>query len=97
MIDVTKEAAISFNAARKFPELQRDGKRPDIATIYRWASRGVRGVRLEAVQIGGTRCTSHEAVKRFLQKLTEENAPASEAEPVADTEQAEAELQAAGF
>lgn len=42
------------------------GRRPNISTLHRWATRGVRGVRLETVAVGHVRYTSVEAVRRFL-------------------------------
>ncbi|MEE8104221.1 MAG: DUF1580 domain-containing protein [Planctomycetota bacterium] len=41
-----------------------------VATIYRWTTAGVRGVVLETLQVGGTRCTTHEALQRFCELLT---------------------------
>jgi DNA helicase HerA-like ATPase len=42
------------------------GRRPNISTLHRWATRGVRGVTLETVAVGHVRYTSIEAVRRFL-------------------------------
>ena len=95
MIDLAKENPITLNAARDLPELQRDSKRPDLATLYRWSSkRGVRGVRLECVQIAGSRCTTVEAVRRFISALTEREigTPAATVEQVGDAARAEREL-----
>lgn len=47
----------------------RDGKRVHISTVYRWADRGINGVRLSTLRIGGTRYTSIEAVERFIAAL----------------------------
>lgn len=48
---------------------RRGGRKPHVATGYRWASRGVlvQGQRrvLETTKIGGTRYTSKEALERF--------------------------------
>ena len=53
MIDVNGEQLLTLaEAARSLPRC------PHIATIYRWISRGVKGVKLEAVRIGGTQYTS---------------------------------------
>lgn len=50
------------------------GKKLHISTIYRWASpRGLRGVRLETAQIGGSRYTSVEALMRFSSRITNQN------------------------
>jgi hypothetical protein len=43
--------------------------RPSAATLWRWAMRGVRGVKLDTVIIGGRRYTSHEAFARFTADL----------------------------
>ena len=49
---------------------RRGGKRLHKSTGFRWVQRGLRGVRLEAIRIGGTLCTSVEAVQRFFDALT---------------------------
>ena len=70
MIDVSTEHVISLaDAARGLPA-RRAGKRPHVSCIYRWTTTGCRGVVLEAVQIGATRCTSREALERFFGALT---------------------------
>ena len=35
-------------------------------TVWRWATKGVRGVKLESLAIGGKRITSREAFERFV-------------------------------
>jgi hypothetical protein len=40
------------------------------AVLYRWARTGLRGVKLEAVAVGGTFCTSEAALRRFFAALT---------------------------
>jgi hypothetical protein len=70
MIDPTTETLISLaDAARHLPR-RRAGKRPHVSCIYRWTVSGCRGVVLESIQVGGTRCTSREALARFFQRLT---------------------------
>lgn len=72
-IDIQSETVLSFaDAARQLPK-RRGGKRVNIATLYRWASQGFRGVFLEYLQVGGTRCTSLEALDRFFQGCTPGN------------------------
>jgi hypothetical protein len=44
--------------------------RPSIAALYRWHLRGVRGVRLETILIGGRRKTSIEAFGRFVERTS---------------------------
>ena len=40
------------------------------STIFRWQSRGVRGVRLETVRIGGRRYVSRDSLTRFALEST---------------------------
>lgn len=72
MIDLRTEEVFSLNEAAKKNLLpaRRAGKRPNVATFYRWAQRGVRGVVLETIQVGGTKCTSAEAIQRFCERLS---------------------------
>ncbi len=59
------ETLVSFVDAGDFVP----GK-PHAGQVYRWASRGLRGVKLEWVQVGGRRYTSREALNRFFERLT---------------------------
>lgn len=43
--------------------------RVGIATVYRWAKRGVKGQKLETYAVGQKYLTSHEAVHRFLEAI----------------------------
>jgi len=42
------------------------GVRPHLSTVIRWVTKGTRGVRLEAVMLGGRRMTTVENVERFV-------------------------------
>ncbi len=46
-----------------------NGKSVHWITCFRWATRGVRGIRLQATFTGGRRATSRQAVERFLAAL----------------------------
>jgi Protein of unknown function (DUF1580) len=81
MIDISTETVLSPAEARNRLPARRAGKRPDIATIYRWMQIGCRGIRLEFIVIGGTRCTSLEALQRFFDRLTEAAEPSAPAIP----------------
>jgi hypothetical protein len=70
MIDHRIEIVRSLTEAAAELPRRRGGKRVNVATLYRWASHGCRGVKLETIQIGGTRCTSVEALQRFFEALT---------------------------
>jgi hypothetical protein len=56
------------------------GRRPNISTLHRWATRGVRGVKLETVAVGHVRYTSIDAVRRFLNAKPTDPAPLIEVE-----------------
>lgn len=73
-IDTSTETIVSFNDARS--EFK-DGRRKSLATLHRWRLRGVKGVRLESVKIGGLRYTSLEAIDRFIQAQNAGNEPAA--------------------
>lgn len=59
--------------------------RPHVSTIWRWINRGIRGVKLETVMVGGRRFTSREALERFHQRITATSA--GEPLPVRTTRQ----------
>jgi hypothetical protein len=56
-------------AAKELPRRRR-GRRTHVSTLYRWMTSGCRGVVLESIQVGGTRCTSKEALMRFFERLS---------------------------
>ncbi len=60
------EQILSLTDAATMLPRRRGGRKPHVSTIYRWAKRGIHGVRLEIIQIGGTKCTSREALARFF-------------------------------
>lgn len=45
---------------------KRSGKKVHYSTLYRWATKGARGRKLETYMIGGVRFTSLEALERFI-------------------------------
>jgi hypothetical protein len=76
MIDTIHESPIPFRQIANELPRRRGGRKTHVATLYRWATAGCRGVVLESIQIGGTRCTSREALQRFFERLTHRNEPA---------------------
>ena len=70
MIDTLTETVVSLTEAAKLLPCRRGGKRIHLSCLYRWTVSGCKGVVLESVQIGGTRCTSREALSRFFTRLT---------------------------
>jgi hypothetical protein len=105
MIDLKTESPLSLaQAARIIPPTRLD-KPVHVSTVVRWILHGVRGVRLEAVRIGGRWITSQESLERFSAALTTKH-NASRMEPAAtqggslaqrrEQEQAERELDRMG-
>ena len=68
MIDPAQ--VISLAKAAKEQPTRRADKPTHISCLYRWTKAGCKGVKLEFIQIGGTRCTSREALARFFARLT---------------------------
>jgi len=69
MIDLASESVLTLSAAaREVPSLS--GRGVHVSTVWRWALRGCRGVRLETLMVGGVRYTSREALQRFAERLT---------------------------
>jgi hypothetical protein len=65
MIDPQTESLVSLtDAAKSLPN------RPNLTTVWRWRNRGVRGIKLETILIGGRRMTSREALSRFFAATT---------------------------
>ena len=71
MIDTSTENVIPLGQVPAEYPSRRPGKRINISTVWRWATQGCRGVRLETVVIGGGRFTSREAVQRFAERLSQ--------------------------
>ena len=69
VIDVGTETLISLRDVPRHLPARPNGKRVHISACYRWIQRGVRGVKLEAMRIGGTMYTSVEALGRFGLRL----------------------------
>lgn len=65
-IDPINEQLITLrDAAKLFPR-----ERIHVSAMYRYASKGCRGIVLETVQTPSGKATSAEAVARFLEQLT---------------------------
>jgi hypothetical protein len=69
MSNLSNETLITLREAAKSLPPRRAGRPVSAGTLFRWATAGLRGVRLEAVQMGGTKCTSKEALFRFFGRL----------------------------
>ncbi|HET6249493.1 MAG TPA: DUF1580 domain-containing protein [Tepidisphaeraceae bacterium] len=87
-----------LSEANRHPLLSRR-RRVHRSVLERWRTRGIRGVVLETVKIGGTRYTSAEALARFVERCSTPGADSDT--PTAGMmqrahAQAERELDAAG-
>ena len=95
-IDVDSETLFQFPEARaEFP----GDRRVSLATLHRWRQKGVRGVKLETVLIGGLRYTSREAIARFITAQNEADVSVATVTPAQRRRQSEAaavELQRMG-
>ena len=65
MIEIGNEQLVPLNEVPALLPARVNGKRIHISAIYRWAQRGIRGIRLEVIRVGGTTYTSREALQRF--------------------------------
>jgi hypothetical protein len=101
-IDLTRETPVPLADVPKLSWIprRRGGRRLHLSSVHRWCSRGLRGRRLEFVQLGGTRVTTVEALFRFFDSLASSNATTVQEAAVVDKEKAarvERELDAAGI
>lgn len=85
-IDIEKEQVVSLTEATKIMP-KRNGKRPAIATLWRWCRKGIQGIHLEYIRMGRNLATSREAINRFFNALADADrsaAPATKpSEPLA--------------
>ena len=72
MIDLTTETVFALTETPdNLPNVsRRGGRKLHKSAAFRWASPGLNGVRLETVRIGGSLCTSREALSRFFGRLS---------------------------
>ena len=103
-IDLEAEQLITLSEASGLFPARRRGKKPSFTCIWRWVVNGIGGVKLEAVKVGSTLCTSKAAIGRFIAAQTANdpriNAGRSRTTSSArrkQIERAEAELEEAGF
>jgi hypothetical protein len=75
MICVASEHVFPVRELSKHVPRRRGGKRLAPSTGYRWAKYGVNNQRLETICVGGTLCTSREALQRFFESLSANRGP----------------------
>lgn len=64
------EQAIYLNDLPDHLPRRRGGRKTHVASVYRWAKPGLRGVCLRTFMAGGQLATTREEVDRFFAKLT---------------------------
>ena len=97
-----KEISDGETLRRLAEQAKRLQNRPATSTLWRWANKGIRGIFLETVQIGGVTYCSDEALARFLRAINEQadrakSAPRSGRERCDSVKKAEAILAKAGI
>lgn len=106
MIDANSEQLVPLAEVPSLLPPSRSGRPVHLSAVYRWAMKGLKGIRLETLQCAGRRVTSREALSRFFAGLSEqaglatENAncgPRSASARKRSHEKADANLQAAGW
>jgi hypothetical protein len=109
-IDLVSEEVLSLtDAAKTLPLVH--GRRLHPSTLWRWARKGIRGVRLDYVRLGRSIVTTRRALSDFAARLAAADAepgtpaappqrpprrPRSEARRADDIARAEARLRQAG-
>lgn len=97
-IDLETEKLIPLREAADLLPRMRRGKGIAYSTLWRWALRGTRGVRLESVRVPGGLATTKEAVQRFIMALGSAQSTSAREVPVSyRTRQADAVLRRAGL
>jgi hypothetical protein len=71
-----------------------------LATLWRWSARGVKGIRLRCVAVGGSKCTTEPWLREFFQAVADADRTAptmrTPARRQREIEAAEKRLAAAG-
>jgi hypothetical protein len=73
-MDLIEEGLLSFGEVAEILPRRRGGRKIHRSCLHRWASAGLRGHRLETVQVGMSRYTSRQALNRFFARLAKVDA-----------------------
>lgn len=73
MINSKEQQLIRLSDVPKLKWLprRRGGKRLNVATVFRWAQRGLKGVKLKTVSAGGAKCTTETDIRDFFAELSD--------------------------
>jgi hypothetical protein len=72
-INMLTETLVSYHDVTSRVLPAHSGKRIHIATLHRWRTQGLKGVRLASLKLGGRWHTSLEALGRFFDSLSGQN------------------------
>ncbi len=97
MIDIEIEKLLAFGRAAALIE-KLGGQRPSVKAIGRWGGKGIKGVVLDTIWIGGRRYTSEQAIHRFISAVSAaRNSKPDSISPRAEDVQIDHELRARGL
>lgn len=82
MIDVNNEELIRIREVPNLLPRRPGGRKIHLSAVYRWISRGVGGTRLESIKLGGSTYTTREALQRFGERLSGNDASTPSATPM---------------
>jgi hypothetical protein len=86
--DLVTEGLITLTEATRYCPRRRKGRKAHFTTVFRWATRGIRGECLEVIDTPSGLCTSRPALLRFFAKLTvARNLPRQRPQPPNSQEQ----------
>lgn len=77
----------TFISLRSVPDLlprHTNGRKVHMSAVYRWANKGVRGIRLQTVRVAGELYTSRAAVEDFINATASRRALDAPVDPPAE-------------
>ena len=92
-IDPFREDVFSLKEAARRVK----GRKLHVATIWRWATKGLRGRKLETIPIGGVRCTTEAAMRQFFAATVAVPTPPPQKSPGLSPEEIERQLRKFGI
>jgi len=64
---------------------RKTGRRPNPCTAWRWSTKGIKGIRLQVIFMGGSRLTTEQWVQDFIDAVSKVNMAKHEAAPPMQT------------
>jgi hypothetical protein len=69
-IDPLSEELLTMPEAASLLPKRRGGAKVSLTSLWRWSTRGAKGVRLETVRVGSSVYTTRAALRRFIEART---------------------------